>query len=123
MSEKIHVRAEFTIEKVNIDEFKKLIKEMSKLVESIEIDTYEYQFYLNEEGTKCMVHETYKNSNATLFHNNAAASRSILPKIFNVAKLNKLDVYGNPNKELRNLLGGLKSQIFHLYTGFNRLNE
>jgi quinol monooxygenase YgiN len=123
MSEKIHVRAEFAIEKVNIDEFKKLIKEMSKLVESNEADTCEYQFYLNEEETTCMVHETFRNSDATIFHNNATASRSILPKIFNVAKLNKLEVYGNPSEELRNLLEGLKSQTFRFYTGFNRLND
>ena len=58
----IHVRAEFTIEKGKIEEFKKLIQDMRKIVENNEPDTINYQFYLNRSETKCMVHETYTNS-------------------------------------------------------------
>ena len=58
----IHVRAEFTIEKGKIEEFKKLIQDMSRMVENNESDTINYQFYLNRCETKCMVHETYTNS-------------------------------------------------------------
>ena len=58
----IHVRAEFTIEKGKIEEFKKLIQDMSRMVENNEPDTINYQFYLNRCETKCMVHETYTNS-------------------------------------------------------------
>jgi len=42
----IHVRAEFTIEKGKIEEFKKLIQDMSRIVENNEPDTINYQFYL-----------------------------------------------------------------------------
>lgn len=123
MSENIHIRADFTIEKVNVEEFKKLIKEMSESVKNNEPDTLEYQFYLNQEGIKCMVHETYKNSEADLSHNNSYVSKTILPRIFNIAKLNKLDVYGNPNEELKKLLKALNSQTFTLFTGFSRLSK
>lgn len=70
-----------------------------------------------------MVHETYKNSNAALSHNNSPASKTIFPRIFNKAKLNKLDIYGNPNEELKNLLIRFNLQIFDLFTGFSRLSE
>ena len=43
----IHVRAEFTIEKGKIEEFKKLIQDMRRIVENNEPDTINYQFYLN----------------------------------------------------------------------------
>ena len=123
MPEKIHFRAEFTIEKNNVDEFKKLIKKMSEYVETNEPDTLEYRFYLNEDGTSCMVHETYRNSDAALAHNNSITSKTILPKIFKIAKLNRFDVYGNPNEELRDILKALNSQTFTLFTGINRLSE
>ena len=116
----IDVRAEFNIEKGKIEEFKKLIQDMSRMVENNEPDTINYQFYLNGSETKCMVHETYKNSESTLAHIVGVASKTILPKIFNIAKLNRLDVYGKPSEELQKVLTSFDSQTFNLFTGFNR---
>ena len=96
---------------------------MSDAVEPNEPTTIVYQIYLNEDGTKCMVHETYVDSKAVLFHNESAASKTILPRIFNLAHLVRLDVYGNPDDELKMLLTSFNSQIFTLYTGFSRKNE
>ena len=66
-NDQIDVRAEFNIEKGKIEEFKKLIQDMSRMVENNEPDTINYQFYLNRSETKCMVHETYTNSESALF--------------------------------------------------------
>ena len=85
MSENIHIRAYFIIEKDNVEQYKKLIREMSEVVETNEPDTLEYQFYLYGAGTKCMVHETYIDSKAALSHNDSTASKTILPRIFDVA--------------------------------------
>src|SRR5918994_6587612 len=116
----IHVRAEFNIEKGKKEEFKKLIQNMSRMVKNNEPDTINYQFYLNRTETKCMVHETYTNSESVLAHITGVASKTILPKIFNIAKLNRLDVYGNPSEELQKVLTNFDSQTFNLFTGFNR---
>ena len=62
----IHFRAEFTIEEGKIEEFKKLVQDMSRIVEANEPDTIDYQFYLNKDETECIVHETYVNSEAAL---------------------------------------------------------
>ena len=123
MSENIHIRAEFIIEKDNVEQYKLLIREMSNFVEINEPSTLVYQFYLNGDGTKCMVHETYVDSNAVLSHNDSTASKTILPRIFNIAKLNTIDVYGNPSNELKKLLASFNSQVFNLYTGFSRKTE
>jgi quinol monooxygenase YgiN len=116
----IDVRAEFNIEKGKNEEFKKLIQDMSRMVENNEPDTINYQFYLNRSETKCMVHETYKNSESVLGHITGVASKTILPKIFNISKLNRLDVYGKPSEELQKVLTSFDSQTFNLFTGFNR---
>ncbi len=91
----IHFRAEFTIEEGKIEEYKKLVQDMSRVVEANEPDTISYQFYLNRDKTKCIVSETYE---AVLAHNTGIASQTILPKIFSVSRISRFDVYGNPSE-------------------------
>ena len=55
---------------------------MSRVVEANEPDTVNYQFYLNRDGTSCIVHETYANSEAVLAHITGVASQTILSKGF-----------------------------------------
>jgi len=116
----IHFRAEFTIEEGKIEEYKKLVQEMSKVVEANEPDTIGYEFYLNRAETKCIVHETYTNSEAVLAHNVSLASQTILPKIFSVSRISRFDVYGNPSEELQKVLTSFGSQAYNLFAGFSR---
>jgi quinol monooxygenase YgiN len=116
----IHFRAEFIIEEGKIEEYKKLVREMSKVVEANEPDTIDYEFYLNRAETKCIVHETYTNSEAVLAHNVGLASQTILPKIFSVSRISRFDVYGNPSEELQKVLTSFGSQAYNLFAGFSR---
>lgn len=116
----IHFRAEFAIAEGKIGEFKKLIQDMSRAVEANEPETITYQFYLNTSKSKCIVHETYANSEAALAHNASIASQTILPKILNVARIIRFDVYGNPSEELREVLKSLNADTYSLFLGFNR---
>jgi hypothetical protein len=93
---------------------------MSRIVENSEIDTINYQFYLNRSDTKSMIHETYTNSESVLANIPGVASKTILPKVFNIAKINRLDIYGNPSEELQKVLTSFDSQTFNLFTGFSR---
>ncbi|MGH9925887.1 MAG: putative quinol monooxygenase, partial [Nitrososphaeraceae archaeon] len=116
----IHFRAEFTIEEGKIEEYKRLVLEMSRVVEANEPDTINYQFYLNRAETKCIVHETYANSEAVLAHNAGVASQTILPKIFSVSTISRFDVYGNPSEELQKVLTSFDPQTYNLFAGFSR---
>ena len=116
----IHIRAEFTIEEGKIEEYKKPVQDMSRVVEANEPDTINYEFYLNKSETKCIVHETYTNSEAVLAHINGIASQTILPKIFSVSRISKFDVYGNPSEELQKALASVGSQTYNLFAGFCR---
>ena len=115
----IHFRAEFTIEEGKIEEFKKLVQDMSRVVEANEPDTINYQFYLNRAETKCIVHETYANSEAVFAHITSVASQTILPKVFSVSKISRFDVYGNPSEELQKALTSFNPQTY-LFAGFSR---
>jgi quinol monooxygenase YgiN len=116
----IHFRAEFIIEEGKVEEYKKLIQEMSSMVEANEPDTIIYQFYLNSTETKCIVHETYENSEAVISHNSGSASQTILPKIFKVARISRFDVYGNPSEELQKTLTSFGAHTYNPFAGFSR---
>ena len=117
----IQFRAEITIQEEKIEEFKKLVRDMSRVVEANEPDTIGYQFYLNrEDETKCIVYETYANSEAVFAHNNGVASQTILPNVFNVSRISRFEVYGNPSEELQKVLTSFSPQTYNLYAGFSR---
>jgi quinol monooxygenase YgiN len=116
----IHIRAEFFIKEGKVEEYKNLVQDMSRAVEANEPDTVDYLFYFNKDETKCIVHETYANSGAVLAHNNSVASQTILPKIFSVSKISRIEVYGNPSEELQKVLKNFGSQTYYPFTGFSR---
>ncbi|MDQ4101063.1 MAG: antibiotic biosynthesis monooxygenase [Thermoproteota archaeon] len=117
---RIEFRAEFTIQEGKMEEYKKLVQEMSRLVEANEPDTIRYQFYLDNSEIKCVVYETYANSEAVFAHNNGVASQTILPKIFNVSRISRFEVYGNPSEELQNVLTSFNPERYSLFAGFSR---
>lgn len=120
MNTEIHIQAEFIINKGQSHEFKKLVRQMSKIVRENEPNTLQYNFYLSRDNARCIAYEKYANSKAALEHNSGIASQTILPKIFKISKLNRLEVYGKPSKELQKLLATFSAQIYVLHTGFNR---
>ena len=116
----IEFRAELIIEDGKIEEYKKLIQGMSKMVEVNEPNTTTFQFYLDRSETKCIVHEAYKDSEAVFVHIAGLASQTILPKIFSVAKISRFEVYGNPSEELQKVVTSSNPQTYNLFAGFSR---
>ena len=116
----IHFRAEITIQEGKIEEFKKLVQVVSRMVQANEPDTIHYQFYLNSSEPMCIVNEVYANSEAVFAHINCVASQTILPKVFSISRISKFDVYGNPSQDLQKLLKNFDAETCNLFTGFNR---
>ena len=81
--------------------------------------TINYEFYLDSDEIRCIVHETYANSEAILAHNAGVASQTILPKIFSVSMISRFDVYGNPSEELQKVLTSFGPQTYNLFVGFS----
>jgi hypothetical protein len=53
-------------------------------------------------------------------HINSVEPQTILPKIHNVSRISRLDVYGSPSKELQKVLADVVSQTYIPFTGFTR---
>jgi quinol monooxygenase YgiN len=120
MNNEIRYRVEFTIDGSKIEEYKKLGQDMVRLVEANEPRTINYEFYLNKAETSCVVNETYANSDAALAHRKGLAIQTILPKILNISKITRFDVYGEPSEELQKVLISLGAQAYNLLAGFSR---
>jgi quinol monooxygenase YgiN len=117
---KICFRVELAIEGSKIEEYKKLVQDMVRVVETNEPGTINYEFYLNKSETICVVNETYANSEAALAHAKGIGSQTILPKIFNISRIIRFDVYGDPSEELQKALTSLGAQAYSLFAGFSR---
>jgi quinol monooxygenase YgiN len=117
---RIHFRAELTIEAGKIEAFKELVQEMNRVVEANEPETIHYQFYLDSAGTTCIVNETYASSEAVLAHMTGVASQTILPKVFSVSRISRPDVSGNPSEELQKVLTSFGPQTYSPFAGFSR---
>ncbi len=116
----IRFSLELTIEGSKIAECKELVQDMVKVVQANEPDTINYEYYLNNAETSCVINEAYKNSEAALAHLKGVASQTILPKIFNISRIARFDVYGDPSEELQKVLTTFGAQLYKLFAGFSR---
>lgn len=118
----IHV----TVKEGRIEEFKRLVEEMGKVVERNEPGTKRYQFYLNDDETQCILNESYVNLDAALAHLRGIAFLTIFPKIFNISKIDRFEVFVDVNgwKLMKVLLMKALAQIgvvnYHFLVGFSR---
>ncbi len=111
---------EFTIERGKLEEFKNHVNEISNAVKRDEKGTKSFQWYLNDKNeTKCIVCESYESSDAALAHLGGNGVKTILvPKIFPIAKITRIEVYGNPSKELQEALTPFGPEKYHFLAGF-----
>ncbi len=119
MKQTLHFKAEFTISEGKIKDYKKLIKEMSNVVKANEPDTINYQFYFDRSEIRCILHETYKSSEAVFSHINGVASKTILPRIHYISRITRFEVFGAGSKKLQKAMERLDLYIYILFTGFS----
>jgi quinol monooxygenase YgiN len=120
MTHGVDTTLQVTVNEGQIQEFKNLVAEMGKAVEENEPGAKGYQFYLNEDETQCILNESYVNLEAVLAHLKGVAAQTILPKIFNICKINRFEVFGDVNDELMKALAQMGGVNYHFLTGFSR---
>lgn len=111
---------EFTIRESKLDAFKGLIQEITRIVERNEPGAKSYQWFFNDDETKCVITEWYSSQEAALAHLNGEGATKLLPKLLEIAKITRLEIYGNPGEEVKTRLGKLGVKNFHFFTGFAR---
>jgi len=126
MAQDIHTTLYVTIKEDKIEEFKRLVEEMGNAVENNELGAKRYQFYLNDDETQCVLNESYVNLEAVLAHLKGHAFLTIFPKIYNICKIDRFEVFVDINewKLVKVLLMKALAQMggvnYHFLTGFSR---
>lgn len=108
MSE-VQLTARFKIHDGKIDEFKRLAEACMASVRAKDTGTLQYDWFLSDDGTTCVVRERYRDSAAVLEH--AANLGDLLPGIVSVADPD-FEICGAPTQELLDALSAFPVRVF-----------
>ncbi|CAN5404567.1 hypothetical protein BH23BAC1_BH23BAC1_29460 [soil metagenome] len=118
MEKHIQVLVELTIAEGKIDEVKSQMPSIIERVKSNEPDMIGYQWYLNEDESKCHVIEWLKNPQAWLTHlSNVEHS---VPALFAIAPITRLEFFGDIPKEVEDAAKPFGAIINKYLSGFIR---
>ena len=115
---KISYIIEFTINDGKVDEFRTKAEGYIESVKGNEPETLGYQWYLSEDGTRCLLQETFATSEAMLTHlGNVGPS---LPELLAIAPITRLEVLGSASAAAVDALADLGAVHFPSIGGFDR---
>ena len=98
----------------NLDEFKRLAAEALK-VTAEDPGVLQYDWFFNDDESKCVVRETYADSDAVLTHLDAVGD--LLGKIIEVGGGIEIEVFGDPSDALLKATKALQPTIYSYFQG------
>ncbi len=119
MSDTVSWVLEVTIKPGELDNFKALMEEMVEATQSTQPDTTIYEWFYSDDGSACHLYERYTDSAATMIHLNSFAE-NFAERFLGAADPTRLTVYGNPNDEVRGVLGGFGAVYMEQLGGYAR---
>jgi quinol monooxygenase YgiN len=111
----LEVIAHMKIRPGHLDGFKTQVAEIMRLSREQDTQTLRYDWFINEDGTDCEVHEAYVSEEGLIEHNaHVMEARAIL--FDRSAYDHRMSVYGEISQPLRDLFnrhaGGVRSYSF-----------
>jgi quinol monooxygenase YgiN len=98
----LEVHAHLKIRPGQLEGFKSQAAEIIRITRERDTKTLRYDWFINEAGTECEVHEAYLNEEGLFEHNiHVMAQRDILFRDF--AFDHRMTVFGQVSQELRDL--------------------
>jgi quinol monooxygenase YgiN len=114
---KISYTIEFAITDGNLDKFSEMAKAFTAATQE-EPGTLRYQWFLSQDGSRCLIHESFEDSEALMVHLGNAGPH--LPGLLEIAPISRFDVSGDPGDEVRAVIDGLGAVYFTELVGFER---
>jgi quinol monooxygenase YgiN len=111
----LEVTARLKIRPGQLDGFKTQVAEIIRLSRELDLQTIRYDWFINDDGTECEVHEAYVTEEGLIEHNaHVMDARAILFDKY--AYDHRMSVYGEISQPLRDLFnehaGGVSSYSF-----------
>jgi quinol monooxygenase YgiN len=92
-----------------LEEFKRLSVQCMEIVRAKDTGTLQYEIYLSDDQSECIVLERYKDSEALIEH---GANLGELGEAILATGLGSSVLLGEPSAELRAMLGGGPIRVF-----------
>jgi quinol monooxygenase YgiN len=105
----IQLTARGAIHEGKLEDFKALAAECMQTVREKDSGTLQYDWFLNEAQTECVVRETYRDSEAVLEH--IAYLGATMGAILSVCDWT-FEVFGSPSPELVAATAGLSLKVY-----------
>jgi Antibiotic biosynthesis monooxygenase len=113
--QQIQVTATFPlIPRDNLSEFKRLAGEALENTAD-EPGALQYDWFFNEDESKCIVREIYADSDAVLTH--LGAMGDLLGKVIEVGGGIEIEVFGDPSDALLEATEGLQPTVYSYFQG------
>lgn len=109
---------EFTIADGKLDEFKEMSTGYINNARDNEPGTLEYQWYVSDDGSKCLVIETFADSDAMMTHLGNVGPT--LPALLAIAPITRVEVMGSVNDVAREALTAFGAVHFPHIGGFDK---
>ena len=106
---KIHVTARAAIHQGKLEELKMLAAQCVQKVRENEPGALQYDWFLNETQTECVVQETYADSEAVLAH--VANLGLTLDAVLSLGDWT-FEIFGSPSPELAAAAAGLNPKVY-----------
>lgn len=109
---------ELTIGNGKTQEFSEKAAAYTEAVQANEPGTLEYQWWLSEDGSRCLLKEAFDSSESLLTHLvNVGPS---LPDLLAIAPITRFEVFGELSADARKALDELGAAYFTHLVGFER---
>ena len=105
--------ARFTFKEGMVNEYKRLTDECMEIVRTQEPDTLQYEIFLSEDESSCVVLERYKDSAAGLLHLEHVAH--LMEPIMATVASSEGELLGEPSDELRKKMAGSGVRLLKPY--------
>jgi len=115
----VQFNVDLTIHEGKLDAFRTIARIMIAGTQK-ETGALAYEWYFSADGKRCRLIENYKDADAVLAHMNGPVVRELVPKLLEVSRLDRFEVYGDPGPKAAQGLAGVGAEIFPFWSGLGR---
>ncbi len=115
--EPISLKLELGIHEGKREELESTVSELIQQVEAQEPGTVTYEFFLSEDERTMTALDWYEDEQAAIAHLTGAPVGTFLPKLLELADVERLDIYGEPSGKLSEVLENFPVTAIHRREG------
>lgn len=115
----VQFNVDLTIKDGKFDAFQGIVQAMIAGTQK-EPGALGYEWYLSGDRKRSRLVENYKDADAVVAHMTSPVVRELVPKLLEVSRLDRFEVYGDPGPKALGPLAGIGAEIFQFWQGLGR---